>query len=770
MRNLHFFGLIHFIAYLSLTLWTSASLAQMPVQSTEYQNSTKTALPKTSVLTSREVEWLNTRPVLKVGMMQNWVPISFQDKNSSPAGISLDYLYQVNSKLGNRLKFEIIQAPWEVLLKMIQSEQLDILLDATDKPSRRHFLSFTDNYLIIPHVYITRKQFPEITNPSLLNGKTIALEKGFGNVEYFQNHFPKILQHEYVSTQAALEAVSRGKADAYIGNRAVAIHLINQNLLENLQIQTLEHPISSELAFGVRANLPVLRSVLDKGLQALTPEEKNLIMDKWVNLNYRALWLKEVWLYIAIAGTFIMLLLLWSFYLKHKVRVIHQLLYQQTNFDALTGLANRTLFKDSLLESIEEAKNQQHKVLVLACQIKQLGQLQSMQGHTHVDALLEKLATVLLAHHKVDLAGRWSDNVFCLMVKDITGQQFVEHLASELVETIHYEFHNLSGASLSFRFAGNVFPEGGKNAVELLDNLFLALENTSEHSESNFEFFESQTNTNLHRRWQLGTDMLTALPAGDFKVFYQPKVNIHNGEIQGFEALLRWQHRTLGFISPEEFIPIAEANGFIQSLGDFVLEASLKAVTQWKHATGREIFVAINLSPMQLKQTRFIDFMQEQLRHTHVNPYLLEIEITEGILLQDSAINIAHLTQLKNLGMKLSMDDFGKGYSSLSYLRRYPFDVLKIDKEFVQDLEQDPGSQALIKSVIAMAKELKLTVVAEGVETQEQLVFLQQRHCDLVQGYYFSPAVDFEQSVQLLTRNNYAQRLQNDKDNQDVCK
>ncbi|MEP3589638.1 MAG: bifunctional diguanylate cyclase/phosphodiesterase, partial [Marinobacter sp.] len=286
-----------------------------------------------------------------------------------------------------------------------------------------------------------------------------------------------------------------------------------------------------------------------------------------------------------------------------------------------------------------------------------------------------------------------------------------------------------------------VFPDNGESATDLLRNADAAMYQSKEAGRNTYSFFTKQMNAMILRRLEIEEQLYGALERGEFEVCYQPKINLRSGRIMGAEALLRWHSSVMGSVSPDEFIPIAEHTGLIVPIGKFVLAQALACLKEWGRASGQEYTMAVNLSPRQFRDQDFIDYVKQSLRTSGVAPERLEFEITEGVLLIGQACVDDILTGLHALGIKLSMDDFGTGYSSLSYLRRYDFDLLKIDRSFVGGITTNKEDRDLVTATIAMAHSLNLEVVAEGVETADQLNVLCKLGCDVAQGYHFSKPI-----------------------------
>ena len=297
-----------------------------------------------------------------------------------------------------------------------------------------------------------------------------------------------------------------------------------------------------------------------------------------------------------------------------------------------------------------------------------------------------------------------------------------------------------------------VYPSDGTTPTELLRNADTAMYHSKEQGRSTYNFFTNEMNLHVSRSLEVEEQLHGALEREEFSVHYQPVINLGSGRVVAAEALLRWNNPALGSISPEEFIPIAEQTGVILGIGRFVLQQAVINALQWREISDDGFKIAVNLSPRQFRDATLIDFIMSLLKNSGLGPDSLVLEVTEGVLMSGQKDLEKALMQLHETGIRLAMDDFGTGYSSMSYLRKYPFDVLKVDRSFVHDITIDPADTELVNASILMAHGLGLEVVAEGVETEEQLTRLRDMQCEYGQGYLFSRPVDAEAFTDLVKR------------------
>ena len=421
-----------------------------------------------------------------------------------------------------------------------------------------------------------------------------------------------------------------------------------------------------------------------------------------------------------------------------KKRVAEKIL-QQAHYDALTGLANRFLSLDRLRHLTIEARRQDTLVAVMFLDLDDFKKVNDTLGHDAGDKLLVEAAKRLVEVVRGgDTVGRLGGDEFIVLLSGITDVGDVSMIAESLLSRFREPF-KIDGRELVLTTSLGiaVFPNDGGEESELLRNADAAMYHSKNLGRNTYSFFAQDMNQDVVRRLALEEQMHGALERGEFSVHYQPKLDLISKKIIGAEALLRWKNPTLGSVSPDEFIPISEQTGLIIPIGEFVLGEALKASSQWHQNFDQTFRVAVNLSPRQFRDPNLVPFIAKAMQLCNVNAAQLEMEITEGVLMSGHGYIDDALAALDKLGVSIAMDDFGTGYSSLSYLRKYPFDVLKIDRSFVNDINIDPADRELTNAAIAMAHGLNLKVVAEGIETQEQLVSLEEMGCDYGQGYLF---------------------------------
>ncbi len=415
--------------------------------------------------------------------------------------------------------------------------------------------------------------------------------------------------------------------------------------------------------------------------------------------------------------------------------------------DPLTGLPNRRLFNDRLDSLLRQADERGFNFSLFYMDLDNFKMINDRFGHSVGDHFLQSVASRLEAQISPrDTLSRLGGDEFILLLPN-TEYSKAADLAQKLIEALNvpFRFEN-EEIFTSLSIGISLFPSDGSDSETLIKNADIAMYQAKEHGKNGFQFFTPNMNETIDRKSRLATGLRKGLEHGEFTIHYQPQISLKNEQIIGVEALLRWNHPEWGSISPAEFIPIAEETGSITKIGEFVLEEACRQNKYWQDLGIAPFRVAVNISARQFAQKDLTEVVSTILQKTGLDPQYLELELTETII-QNADTAITTMEELAALGVHLSIDDFGTGYSSLSYLKLFPIDSLKIDQHFTRNIKSDSKDAALVKTIIRMAHDLELNVIAEGVETEEQLDFLKSEQCNQAQGYYFNrplPAQEIE--------------------------
>lgn len=429
-------------------------------------------------------------------------------------------------------------------------------------------------------------------------------------------------------------------------------------------------------------------------------------------------------------------------------------LHYLAHYDDLTGLPNRVLFTDRLTQTMFEANRHGRLVGVAFLDLDRFKTINDSLGHEVGDLLLKGVAERLgRCVREGDTVARLAGDEFTLVLADMGHMDHAVHMAQKVLGSLSQPFH-IAGHELftSASLGMTLYPSDDMSVDGLLRNADIAMYRAKDQGGNSYHFYSADMTTKARERLSLENAMRRALEREEFVLHYQPIVSLREATTVAVEALVRWNHPQRGLMSPSEFIPLAEETGLIVQLGEWVLRRAIHDGVRLARVGVPELRVAVNLSALQFRQQEIARSLQQMLVAAGAQPSQLQIEITESILMQNLEATANALRALSDMGVELSLDDFGTGYSSLSYLKRFPIDVLKIDRSFVRDIPGDADDSAIASAIISMAHALGIRVVAEGVESRDQLEFLRRRDCDRMQGYYFSKPLPVE-DIELLLRN-----------------
>lgn len=429
-----------------------------------------------------------------------------------------------------------------------------------------------------------------------------------------------------------------------------------------------------------------------------------------------------------------------------------QRIYHLAYYDPLTELPNRTMFHGRLLQAMAEAKRNRRMLALLYIDLDRFKNINDTLGHFIGDELLKEAARRLSTHvRECDTVARLGGDEFVIMLTDVHHETDIVHIAQQALTAMGAAFQLQGHEVFVTTSVGiSVYPQDAQTLDDMIKYADTAMYHAKEAGRNNYQFYRSEMNASAFERLVMENSLRRALERGEFQLYYQPQNALRDGHIVGVEALLRWHHPDLGMVMPSQFIPVLEETGMIVQVGEWVLRSACNQIAAWQGMDLGPLRVAVNLSPRQFCQSNLLQTVRDALKHSGADAAWLELEITESSLMGNAEASASMLRKLKELGISLSVDDFGTGYSSLSYLKRFPIDTLKIDQSFVRDVNSNADDAAIAGTIIAMGHSLNLHVLAEGVETVEQLQFLREQECDQVQGYLFSKPVPAEEVEQML--------------------
>jgi diguanylate cyclase (GGDEF)-like protein len=437
-----------------------------------------------------------------------------------------------------------------------------------------------------------------------------------------------------------------------------------------------------------------------------------------------------------------------------EVRMAEEKIKDLAYHDTLTALPNRLVFTDRLALAVNQAQRQGSRLAVLFLDLDHFKVINDSLGHSLGDLLLQQVAGRLTGCLRAgDTVARLGGDEFTLLLPGVQGPAESERVAGKVLDTLREPFR-LEGRELfvTASMGISLYPDDGEDADTLVRNADAAMYRAKEQGRDSHRLYAPPMNEMATERLALEGALRRALANDELVLHYQPLIEIDTGRLHGVEALLRWRHPEKGLLWPSDFLALAESTGLILPIGPWVLRTACAQAQAWHEQDLRDLRVAVNLSARQFQQADLAEHVRRALRDTGLPPHCLELEITETNAMQNTDVTVRTFGELKALGVRISIDDFGIGYSSLGTLKRLPIDTLKIDRSFIRDITTDPDDAAIVTAVIAMAHTLKLRVVAEGVDTEEQLTFLRGYGCDLMQGHLFGPAAPAEECGEGLAR------------------
>lgn len=437
---------------------------------------------------------------------------------------------------------------------------------------------------------------------------------------------------------------------------------------------------------------------------------------------------------------------------KEKELTIMHMAYH----DFLTDLPNRSFFIDKLKKALSLSGSKNSKVAVIFLDLDNFKKINDTLGHSIGDKLLIEVAErISSCMRKDDILARLGGDEFSVLIENVKNRGEIIPLI-EKINTVFEDHFNINNnlINLTVSMGISVYPEDGQTVGALLKNADMAMYKAKYSGKDTFMLFNIKMKEELTRKVKIESMIPIALKNNEFILYYQPQYETKTGKLRGFEALIRWNSPELGFLNPLEFISIAEESGLIVQIGEWVLKTAAIMGKKISEVYDTQVMMSVNISPIQLKQKNFVNLVIEAISNSGINPKLLELEVTEGVLIDSYDNSIEILNKLKEIGISIALDDFGTGYSSLSYLKKLPINLLKIDKCFIDEIESRNNENTFVETIVSLAHKLKIETLAEGVENEEQLKYLEKAQCYTIQGYYFSKPVPESMIEGIIKRNN----------------
>lgn len=688
-------------------------------------------------LNTDEIRWLKQHKEITVAVQHGWMPIEFMSEGHQFRGISMDYLEKMESMLG--VHFKKVSAA-----NNPANERADMIsaLSRVESLENTKYVALDKPYLVIPLTIYTKSDNSSIHQLKDLRNKRVAVFKTGAATRQLSEHYPEIELYKVDIAEEGLAALESRKVDAYVGNQLVVNYNASLQGFRDIKDAGVT-PFIVTANMAVRTDLPILKSILEKSLTAIHPE-KEQILDKW---NLREDDQDEFLLLYLLALSFLLAALFWvrSRRLKaamhNQKKVAEERLWRKKNFDLLTDLPNRQMFANCLLKAMTKSERTRLPLAVLHLDLDKFKEVNEQLGHTAGDLLLIQAADrIRHCVRAVDVTSRLGGDEFAIILGDLKELKVIDRVTHDILEALSLPFQlHEKQIYTSVSIGITIYPNDSLDADTLLSNAEQAMYEAKRSGRNHYQYFTAAMQEAALKKHKTIEDMRKAIVEKQFKLFYQPIVNLDSLTTHKAEALIRWTHPERGLVSPAEFIPLAEETGMISEIGDWAFRQASLDSSLIRESLVPDFQISVNVSPLQFRNGGMVVTWLDFLQTNNLCPAGVCFEITEGILLDaDDHKAKDLLTTFRKEGAQISIDDFGTGYSSLSYLKKLDIDYVKIDQSFVRNLSADSEDMALCEAIIVMSHKLGFKVIAEGIETKEQMLLLKNAGCDFGQGYYFA--------------------------------
>lgn len=677
---------------------------------------------------------------IRVVSDNNYPPYLFIDADNNPRGYLVDEWALWEKKTG--VKVDLIATDWSTAQKMLLAGDADVIDMMFETPARKLQYDFTAPYARVRVNIYVDASISGIDDVQSLKGFAVGVERGDACVE-------RLARDGITNVQ-----LFNGYTDmiAAVGHKDVRI-LCMDELPANYYLYKARGKASFSKSFeyyagefrrGVRKGDLATIALVEKGMKEITPQEREALRRRWMGQPVSFTPYAQVLGYaLLVVGVIGVLLAIWVVTLRRAVSRRTKDLGFLSFHDALTGLPNRALLIDRLDHAIR--LGQAETIAVLLIDLDHFSRIIESLGHACGDQLVKQVANRLTGSiEHIHTFARTSVDVFALVIQGDLTPAMIAATAEKVLRLVSQEIV-LDGnrVFISASIGISAYPGDGNDGALLLKHAGAARSLARREGGGRFKFYRAALTANAQELIHMGAGLRRALQEDEFLLLYQPQIEISTGAVVGVEALLRW-NLAGRLIGPDQFIPYAEETGLIEGIGDWVLQTACHQLAKWLRLGLPPMRVAVNLSPKQFANSALLDHVADALGAAGLPPELLELEITEGCFLQREASVLAFLDKLRETGVSLAIDDFGTGYSSLAYLRRFPVQILKIDKTFLIEIPGDRQAEALVSAIVAMARGLSLKVLAEGVENHAQWSFLKDIGCDLAQGWLLGAPMSAE--------------------------
>jgi diguanylate cyclase (GGDEF)-like protein len=712
----------------------------------------------TQLLTIEELRYLQRKHVIKTCIDPNWLPYE-GFINGKYSGISAEYIAYFSEQIG--IPIEVVQTDtWEQSLKAARLRQCDMLALASNRPDRRKYLAFTIPYVKTSLALATQQNEWFYSNFSELAGKRIGIIKGYSPSKVIKKRFPKIQLVEFSTINEGLQSVMQGEILGFLDSVPTLSYHIQTDFIGELKISgKFDYDWSTGIA--ARNDEPHLVAILNKVIRATPESVHNRIRSNWLGVRYEeTVDYRSLWQLVLVFSIILALVILrYRRLSKHRneitdkntelARINEQLETQKeaaqhvANHDLLTGLPNRSQLLLRLEHAIELASRQGNQIAVFFIDLDRFKYINDSLGHHVGDALLRQVGDRMRTRlRNSDTLARIGGDEFVVILESVEDEASPARTAQDLIDIMQQPYSVMGHAvNISASLGIAIYPNDSQDIHTLIKHADIAMYRAKELGRNHFRYYTQSLSERTDKRLKTDAALREALSLNQFSLHFQPIIDLTSCTVSHAEALIRWHHPEMGMVSPEYFIPLAEENGLIHEIGLWVLREACRCHKEWK-SQGLDLQkISINVSSIQFQKANLADAFKTILEEEAMEAHRIDIEITERYLMDQTERNIHYLNTLKKAGHTITVDDFGVGYSSMSYMKRLPLDIIKIDRSFISDIPEDRNDIQISQAIISLSHNLGYKATAEGVEIVEQFNFLRETLCDYAQGYYFSPPV-----------------------------
>ena len=710
-------------------------------------------------LSAIERAYLNQKDTIKVCVPPDLPPFAFVDRGKF-SGMANDYIALFQKRIAKTFEVHVSKDMLSTYIDTLQGK-CDMLIAIQEGQNSNNALRLTKPYISDNIVLATRFDTPYINDISSLLHQKIGVLNATPLHNYLQEHYPSIDFVGFDSIASGLKAVEKGKIFGFADSMILLSYMIQKEYPTKLKISAkFDYVLSWSLAIVKREE--ALLNVMQKVIDTLSIQEIMAIKSRWVAVMYeRGDDYSLIWKIVALFLVILIAILYWNrklFLHKQELDAMNaQLIAQKEEInhiayhDALTNLPNRAAFNDILTRTLALADRKESTVGLLFIDLDRFKIVNDTLGHNIGDDMLRAVSQRIQKQmRQSDTLARIGGDEFVVILELLKNPNDAAIVANKILDAVNkdividdYTLHTTASIGIA------LFPQDGKDVNTLLKNADSAMYLAKAEGKNNYQYYTQALSKEVHHKMEIEHSLRSAIDNGELYLKYQPQYELDSKKIIAVEALVRWKHPKYGNIPPSEFIPIAEDSGTILEIGKWIFFEACKAYLEWKEQGVDLDHIAINVSSVQFNQERVVEEFNSCIQGVGIEPSCVELEITERYIMEQSEKSQTVLDELRAIGFKISVDDFGTGYSSMSYLKTLPLDTIKIDKLFIDDIPHDHNDVAITKAILALAKSLEYKVVAEGIETKEQELFLEQNGCDYAQGYLKSRPISKEEFLLL---------------------